>query len=222
MGGESSDEAAPMRNYSRLDDFLDRLRGDLYPDEPVDSQHVEITRKVIGDLVESGHIFPEMKVLDVGAGAGVASRHFKQHHCRVSSIDLQAPDGDEVYKSDQSFLPFRMDHFDLVWARHVIEHSPMPYFTLTEYYRVLKPGGFCYVEVPAPDTGAEHECNPNHYSVMGPRMWAHLMKRAGFEHVTAARLDFNVKQPDGSMVHDTYFSFLLRKDHNGSRTNSRE
>lgn len=203
-----------MRNYSRLDTFLDRLRGDLYPDTPVDSQHVEITRKVIGDMVESGHVFPGMSILDIGTGAGMARKMFEQHDCHVTCVDLDVKVDAVCY--DQSFMNFRPGAFDFVWARHVIEHSAMPYFTLTEYHRVLRPAGFCYVEVPAPDTGAEHESNPNHYSVMGATMWAHLMKRAGFEHVKTTRLDFNVKQPDGSMIPDTYFSFLLRKDHNGS------
>lgn len=211
-----------MRNYSRLDAFLDGLRGDLYPDEDRDSQHVEITRATIAGLVESGHVFPDMRVLDVGSGAGLARKIFKEHYCSVASVDIQAPDNDEVYPADQSFMPLQEDAFDLVWARHVLEHSAMPYFTLTEYHRVLRPGGFCYVEVPAPDTGADHESNKNHYSVMGARMWAHLMLRAGFELVTTTRIDFNLKQSDGRLIPDTYFAFLLRKAPNGSSPDPRQ
>lgn len=199
-----------MRDYARLDVFLDRLQDDLYPDS-FGQQNEYITNQVISSLVESGHIHSGMNVLDVGCGIGLAAKKFRDVGCHVVCMDPQSDYLDEV-TDDQSFMQCSKELFDLVWARHVLEHSPMPYFTLTEYWRVLKPGGLCYVEVPAPDTQAEHESNANHYSVMGARMWAHLMKRAGFINDQFLKLDFVVKQINGSPdLPDTYFAFLLRK-----------
>jgi hypothetical protein len=68
---------------------------------------------------------------------------------------------------------------------------------------VLKPGGLLYLEVPAPDTGCNHQRNPNHYSVLGKSMWLELIRRAGFgeSHVT----DMNFTTGAGP---DTYWGFI--------------
>jgi hypothetical protein len=77
--------------------------------------------------------------------------------------------------------------------------------TLTEYRRVLKAEGRAYVEVPAPDTSAHHEANPNHYSVLPHSSWMHLFARAGFAVERCNAINFTV--PCGP---DLYWSFLLR------------
>lgn len=196
------------RDYSRLDAFLDKLRDDLYPEPPMQT-HIGITDSMIGRIVDGGYIRKGMLVLDVGAGWGYAYKQLSSLGCIVTAFDIQP--GQDSEGTDQSFMPGWDNQFDLVWARHVLEHSPMPYFTLTEYNRVLRPGGFCYVEVPAPDTAMVHENNPNHYSVMGRCMWDHLMRRAGFEHEKGWDIPFSVPQPDGRALDDVYLAFLLKK-----------
>lgn len=64
--------------------------------------------------------------------------------------------------ADMSFLPVADGSFDAAWCRHVLEHSPFPYFTLSEMHRILRDDGPIYLEVPAPDTACHHERNPNH------------------------------------------------------------
>jgi ubiquinone/menaquinone biosynthesis C-methylase UbiE len=106
---------------------------------------------------------------------------------------------------EQSFLDFPDGSFDLVWARHCVEHSVMPFFTLRGFRRILKPGGYLYLEVPAPDTTFHHETNPNHYSVLSRSGWQSLLKRSGF----AMRWedDFTFTLPAGP---DTYFMFFAQ------------
>jgi hypothetical protein len=87
----------------------------------------------------------------------------------------------------------------------VLEHSIAPLFTLTEYRRLLKPAGVAYVEVPAPDTAAHHETNPNHYSVLPQSMWRQLFGRAGFAVEQAVA--HGLVLPCGP---DEYWGFLLR------------
>lgn len=199
-----------MRDYRRLDSFLDRLAGDIYPEPPTQT-HREVTEAMIASLVADGMIKPDMRILDVGCGQGVALRQFAELQVTVIGIGL-GPDvklcrenGFAAAEMDQSFLNCETRMFDLVWARHVLEHSPFPLFTLTEYHRVLKPGGLLYVEVPAPDTICNHEANPNHYSVMGTKMWQALFKRSGFTVIKACNLDVEV--PLGP---DRYLGFLLQ------------
>ena len=102
-------------------------------------------------------------------------------------------------------MTFSDGSFDFLWCRHVLEHSVPPMFTLSEYRRVLKPGGLVYVEVPAPDTSAHHVRNPNHYSVLPHSSWMSLLARTGFVVERSNTLDFRVAcGPDG------YWSFLAR------------
>lgn len=199
-----------MRDYHRLDQFLDQLAGDIYPETPTQT-HREVTEEVIDALVAQGLLRKGMNVLDVGCGQGVALRLFAGHGAFPVGLGL-GPDvqvcrdkGFLVVERDQSFLAFGSQVFDLIFARHVLEHSIFPFFTLTEFHRALKPGGGLYVEVPAPDSICDHEANPNHYSVMGGKMWQALFKRAGFTLVNACHLDVEV--PAGP---DRYLGFLLK------------
>ena len=98
------------------------------------------------------------RVLDAGVRAGGGAAAFRGAGLRCDGVTLNAADveacqrqGYRVLEMDQSFLDFPDEQFDLVWCRHCLEHSIFPYFTLHEFRRVLKPGGWLYVEVPAPD-----------------------------------------------------------------------
>ncbi len=106
------------------------------------------------------------KVLDIGCGQGVALKHFAADKLNAVGIAIGedvricCEKGYNAVEMDLSFLDFEDETFDLVWSRHVLEHSIFPYFSLAETYRVLKPGGILYMEVPAPDTAANHQSNP--------------------------------------------------------------
>ena len=45
-------------------------------------------------------------------------------------------------------LPFANDYFSCVYSGHVIEHTPRPSDYFREHMRVLKPGGFFFLEFP--------------------------------------------------------------------------
>ena len=153
------------------------------------------------------------KILDVGCGQGVALELFLNKGYHPIGIALNDEDitvckqkGYQVYKMDQSFLEFPDKEFDVVWCRHCLEHSIFPYYTLFEFYRVVKQVGFLYVEVPAPDTSCQHQTNQNHYSVLGKSMWAELIKRTGFTLLETLDISFDV--PAGP---DTYWAFFMQK-----------
>jgi SAM-dependent methyltransferase len=114
--------------------------------------------------------------------------------------------GYKVYEMDQSFLDFPEEEFDFIWCRHCLEHSIFPYFTLSEFHRVLKRRGYLYVEVPAPNTSCYHERNQNHYSVLEKSMWKELIKRAGFTVLDIMGISLEV--PAGP---DTYWAFIQQK-----------
>ncbi len=107
---------------------------------------------------------------------------------------------------DQSFLDFNDEEFDFIWCRHCLERSISPYFTLSEFFRVLKPNGYLYVEVPAPDTVCNHQKNQNHYSVLGQSMWVELMQRSGFKVLNVQDIPIELK-----IGTDHYLVFIQQK-----------
>jgi len=196
----------------RFEAFLDRIKGETYP-EAIREPHQQITRDMIKHLCEKYPPPPAARVLDVGCGQGVALELFRQHGLSGTGVTLNPVDakvcvekGFDILEMDQSFLDFADATFDLVWCRHCIEHSFLPYFTLAEFGRVLKPNGVLYLEVPAPDTACHHERNQNHYSILGKAMWVELCKKTGFSLLEA--MDINFTAPAGP---DTYWPMFYRK-----------
>jgi len=197
---------------NRLEQFFEKIQADTYP-EPSSGQYTEITEKMLAHLFTTYPLPAGARVLDVGCGQGVALQHFVARGCDATGITLNTVDldacqrqGYQVLAMDQSFLDFPDEHFDLVWCRHCLEHSIFPYFTLHEFHRVLKPGGWLYVEVPAPDTSCQHHLNRNHYSVMGKTMLHNLLERAGFQIREMFDITFTV--PAGP---DLYWGFIQQK-----------
>ena len=196
----------------RLKAFMERIKDDTYP-EPLSDLHLSITERMISSLVSKYSLPENSKVLDVGCGQGVAMEGFKTRGFSPVGITLNEEDllvcrqkGYDVYEMDQSFLDFNDEEFDLVWCRHCLEHSIFPYYTLGELFRVLKHGGYLYIEVPAPDTSCKHQTNKNHYSVLGKNMWIELIKRTGFEILDALDFKFNVIAGP-----DVYWAFIQQK-----------
>lgn len=205
MSNLSFDQAA------RLVSFLDRVEADVYPEE-LSEPHMEITRRAFERLRGHLQLGPATRVLDVGCGQGPAFPLFHsvtQHVVGVtlSEVDVEAcrAQGYDVRRMDQSFLAFENESFDVIWARHVVEHSIMPLFTLHGFRAAAKPGGILYLEVPAPDTDCHHENNPNHYSVLTKSSWRSLLGRSGFSVIEDVAYRFVV--PAGN---DCYWGFFCR------------
>lgn len=200
-----------MRDFARFDGFLDKLATDVYPEAPSEP-HFSITRNTIAEMLREQVIAPGMRVLDVGCGQGLALEQFRAGGLIATGItlggdyDVCREKGFDVHQMDQNFMDFADASFDLLWCRHVLEHSVAPLFTLAEYRRLTKPGGLIYVEVPAPDTSAHHETNPNHYSVLSISAWNSLFSRVGLTVERSINLEFTI--PTGQ---DLYWAFRLRR-----------
>jgi len=200
-----------MRDYTRLEAFLNERIAEIYP-EPLGNVTEDIITKMVPNLISHYQIQPGAKVLDVGCGNGLALKAFRDGGCQPVGIgfgeeaEMCRSEGFEVLEADMSFLDFPDDTFDVVWCRHVLEHSIFPYFTLSEMFRILKTGGVFYMEVPTPGTCCKHETNPNHYSVLTKEMWLSLLMRVGFAAVRPNNISFAV-----SIGPDVYHAFDGRK-----------
>ena len=200
------------QDLNKLSRFIKRMAQDIYPETP-SLLHSEITSKALVKLEELFPLQPGMHVLDVGCGQGPALEYFSSRKLEYLGITLSEEDiaecrakGYRVEKMDQSFLTFSNGSKDLVWARHVIEHSIFPLFTLEGFWKVLKPGGMLYLEAPAPETSCHHERNPNHYSVLPKGCWRALLERCGFKIL--GDVDYSFEVPAGP---DVYWGFYCQK-----------
>jgi len=203
------------QHAQRMDAFLDMLECQIYP-ECQSKLHSDITQQAITHLAELEPLNKRSKVLDIGCGQGPALELFEQMGFTAVGITLGVEDIDEcrsrgytVARMDQSFLEFADNTFDIVWARHVIEHSIFPLFTLHEYYRVMRHDGILYLEVPAPDTDCHHERNINHYSMLSQSSWRSLIERTGYAIIETVSYRFSVVAGN-----DEYFGFYCKKARN--------
>lgn len=198
--------------------FIEEMGNDTLIEEPSDL-HTEITQSFIKFLNDHYTADKFNKVLDVGCGSGVALEEFVKYGYNPIGISINAKEveicrkkGFKAMLMDQSFLDFDDNSFDIIWARHVLEHSIMPYYTLLEYKRVLKNNGILYVEVPCPSTEILHEKNPYHFSMFTTNVWLTLFEKAGFSALFKTDINFEIPQVNGTKAKDSYVNFYLTKN----------
>jgi len=85
---------------------------------------------------------------------------------------------------DMSFLEYPDNSFDLIFARHILEHSPMPLLTLMEWKRVCTLHAI--VIVPAVDFWGRG--GKNHYYVLDEMDWWNLFEFAGWKIIDSYNL----------------------------------
>ena len=191
-------------DFTRFIEFLQNIKDEDVYEEKTSKSHNQIMTAFISQIVML--IPKEAMILDVGCGNGFALEIFSKRGYNPIGITIGKEDynlckeqGFDVEIMDQSFLTFPEDMFDLVWCRHCLEHSIMPFFTLSEFHRVSKKNAHLFIEVPLPDTCFDHQKNPNHYSVLGKSSLLSLIERTGYKILDCAepdlrfRLNFNDK-----------------------------
>ena len=99
--------------------------------------------------------------LDVGCSAGYVLAAAKSLDLQPTGIDYAAwaaglakERGFDAAAASLTELPFRDESFDIVTAKHTLEHVRTPKQALSEVARVLKPGGVALIVVP--DSGYWH------------------------------------------------------------------
>ena len=206
-----------MESFSK---FLELIRSHVYS-EPDTELHTKVIDFMVPKIINE--FFAESgKMLDVGCGSGYTLELFKAAGfddltgLTLSDEDVAATKarGFDAVKQDMSFTDFSDAEFDYLWVRHALEHSAFPLLTLIEFHRLLKTGGKAYIEMPSSQCTRLLEDYDNHYSIMGPRQWTCLMKRAGFEVKETGEVRFKVfnkEDPtwEGEEVYEWYV--LIKK-----------
>jgi SAM-dependent methyltransferase len=187
-----------MKKYRDFVRHLARLETDIY-EQPPDDAHIEWSLEALDWIMTTIYVdgVPDdlkPSVLDVGCGQGFMCDPFKKKGFRWYGVTR----GEDVKKArahlhslghflllvqdmDMTFLEFGDEVFDLVYARHVLEHSPFPIITLMEWHRITKPGGHLCFVAPAPHTWTQQ--GKNHYSLVRKELLEWWLKRSGWEPV---------------------------------------
>ncbi len=134
--------------------------------------------------------FRGRRVLDVGCGWGGYTRLFAGAGADVVAVDIERSESVEgqgglmpggpwkLVIGNALSLPFPAEQFDFIFCASLIEHVPQPGCLLAELYRVLRPGGQCYLGFPpfySPAGG--HQFKPFH--LLGERVATALVRRGG-------------------------------------------
>jgi SAM-dependent methyltransferase len=112
----------------------------------------DIVENIFARVAESKTV----EILNLGCGTGLTSERFSRFGFMVSAdmsgdaLAFCARNSlDNMTRADAIVLPFKDQCFDCCLALDVIEHIPNDQQALSEINRVLKPGGFLLMTVPA-------------------------------------------------------------------------
>jgi len=146
---------------------------------------------------------PGARLLDIGCGNGKFLSVARQDGWSVSGIDLDEralavarAAGHSVQQGTVADLS--AEHFgayDAVTISHVIEHVPDPLADIRQAFRLLRPGGFLYLETPNIDALGAQEFGarwrgmeaPRHFILFTRSGLQALIARAGFERISFKR-----------------------------------
>ncbi len=171
-----------MRDYTRIDKYLTELYKDIYP-QVVDPGHALQTKLIFNIWISALKV---KTAIDIGCGQGIAFPFFKQYKIGFVALTLGGKDYDyllenypneQISKSDMHFIDFEDKQFDLIYARHILEHSPMPLLALMEWHRIAKK--YAVIILPNPDMVVSGGIN--HYYLLNVIQWKVLFKRAKWE-----------------------------------------
>lgn len=206
-------------DYKKFQTFEKRALDTVYS-EGSGGFHDDLIPETTQRFLSTFNLDSQCKILDIGCGPGVFIKTAQSlGYMNVTGITLSTQDvnacaaqGFDVIHANMSDLPMADASVDFIWCRHALEHSPYPLFTLFEFYRVLKPTGQVFIEVPAPDNERAymHEFNCNHYSILGSRMWQSLFDKAQFDTVDHWVHGIDV-QFDHNTVNEKSFIFALKR-----------
>jgi SAM-dependent methyltransferase len=98
---------------------------------------------------------PGARILHVGPSQAVANWFQRQRGIDYVSADLDSPVA--MMQADATDLPFEDESFDFAISVHVLEHIPEDRKALSEFFRVLRPGGEAVFQVPPSDLEVTRE-----------------------------------------------------------------
>ena len=168
-----------IRDWSQIDHYYSKLLESIYK-QPEDSGHTDWTEDAL-DRVFTLYKDRVNSILDVGCGTGFVQDLVS---CRYEGITLGKHDYQDAKKNERNvkrgdihYLPQGNGSVDMVLARHVLEHSPMPLIALMEWWRVSQK--YLFLIAPAPEYWDVY--GRNHFSVLYKDQIYWLLQLSGWE-----------------------------------------
>lgn len=171
-----------MRNYQYIDEYLNRLQEDIYP-QPQDEGHTLWANQAVETFMEV--VGKNVSVLDLGCGEAFLQEKFESYGCEYFGVCLgedyavAKSNGKKVAHEDFSFLSFEEKSFDFLFSRHSLEHSPIPLLTIMEWTRVTRK--YIGLVLPAPEYWKWG--GRNHYFVLNRKQWKNVFEAAHLDVV---------------------------------------
>jgi SAM-dependent methyltransferase len=144
---------------------------------------IEVNTREIHALMTlaRGRLREQDRVLDAGAGEGRFSSYFGDTH--YIALDSVVGDSSWDYSNlhvvaDLARLPFDDASYEAVICTQVLEHVREPQRVLKEFFRVLKPGGWCFIS--APQSWYQHQ-KPHDYFRYTSFGLCYLFEQSGFQ-----------------------------------------
>ena len=175
-----------MNTYGRFERYYSELMYDIYPQpQPtIHDGHFLRAYRVIRKWIP---LIKPRNVLDVGCGEGFCQCMFEKFGVKGylglslgEDVQIAKENHRSVVEMDFNFLTLLENSYDLVFARHALEHSPFPIISLMEWHRVSN--RWLIVVTPRPLDGTIGFIGRNHYSVVEShtqlRWW---LRRAGWK-----------------------------------------
>jgi ubiquinone/menaquinone biosynthesis C-methylase UbiE len=138
--------------------FLQHVQGSVTHEHKaaVLQRHYETINR---EMRRTGTWRKDARLLDVGCGIGVYAEFWRSRGLRVTAVDVDADQIAHAMKrarersmdiryqvASADRLPFEAGVFDIVYANSLLEHVEEWERCLTEWIRVLAPGGLLWVE----------------------------------------------------------------------------
>jgi ubiquinone/menaquinone biosynthesis C-methylase UbiE len=157
----------------------------------------------------------DARLLDAGCGAGHTALAFAPRVAEVVAVDLteamltqarrlaaeRGLTNIAFQRGDVEQLPYPDAAFDIVTSRYSAHHYPHPPIALSEFARVLRPGGlFLLVDVVSPDDPAQDTFlnaiellrDPSHVRDHSIDQWRAMLGAAGFAADLVGRWDLRL------------------------------
>jgi len=171
---------------NKFEEYYVELMHDIYP-QPQDSIHDDHFLRAYRVIRKWIPIINPRNVLDVGCGEGFCQCIFEifgvKDYLGLSlgdDVRVAKEKGRSVVEMDFNFMSLLDNSYELVFARHALEHSPFPIITLMEWHRVASK--WLIIVMPRPLDYTIGYIGRNHYSVVGShtqlRWW---LRRAGWK-----------------------------------------
>jgi len=101
----------------------------------------------------NGYYKLQYNTLDAGIGLGELYDHFECPNKYGVDISLDylkivKNKGINVCKAILEDLPYTSEYFDMIFCKNVLEHVLNLHAVISEFYRILKPGGYLIIQTP--------------------------------------------------------------------------